>query len=58
MWEKREKDEGTCVCVCEKFLTAEDPLLFHISPSVTNAWLYAAHIHAHTLTLKHTQTNT
>lgn len=56
MWEKREKDEGTCVC--EKFLTAEDPLLFHISPSVTNAWLYAAHIHAHTLTLKHTQTNT
>lgn len=29
------------MCVREKSLTAEDPLLFHISPSVTNAWFYS-----------------
>lgn len=42
------------VCVCEKSLTAEDPLLFHISPSVTNAWLYSdAHSHEYKLTHRH-----
>lgn len=53
--------ERVRVCVCvyvfekerERFLTAEDPLLFHISPSVTNAWLYSV-----THTDKHTHTYT
>lgn len=45
--EGNKREGGTCVW--EKSLTAEDPLLFRISPSVTNAWFYSL---PHTSTYK------